>query len=60
MDREAELIAVPVREDLGAPSGLAHERIIRRNRPIVAQAEHLAVDAVPVLRLLAERRLPLQ
>src|SRR5262249_53987865 len=56
MNRQAELIAVPVREDLGGPSGLAHERIVRRNRPVVAQPEHFAVDAIPILRFLAERR----
>ena len=53
---EAELIAMPHREDLGPRPGSADERIVGRDLAVVAQPQHLAVDAVQLLRLVVERR----
>src|SRR5579875_969382 len=44
------------REDLGASAAAAEKRVVPGNRTIVPQPQHLAVDAVETLRLIAERR----
>src|SRR6185503_15523762 len=56
MHDEAELVAVPIAEHLGPRAGLALERIVGGHAAVLAQAQHLAVDVVQLLRLAVERR----
>src|SRR6185436_20323574 len=53
---ETELVAMPHREEFWPVSLFPDKRIVRRHRSVVAQTQHLAVDGVGVLRLIAERR----
>src|SRR4051812_32151642 len=49
--RNPELIAMTELENLGAGAGLVHERVVRRHRAIVAQANHLAVRGIELSRI---------
>ena len=56
MDRDPQLIAVSEREDLGARARPSCKRIVGGNLAVFAQAQHLAVHGIELLRLIAERR----
>ena len=53
MQREAQRIAIPDGVDLGLVSGLPDERIVRRNRAVVTNAQNLADVGGRILRQFA-------
>ena len=54
--REAELVTMAVREDLGPRAGLADERVAGRRLAVVAQPQDFAIDVPKVLGRVVERR----
>ncbi len=55
MDGEAMLVAVTVAVDGGVGARLADEGIVGRNRPVVIEPQHLAIEGLEVLGLIVER-----
>src|SRR5262245_63380024 len=53
MRRDAELIAMAEREDLGPRAGLPDKRIVGRRGAVITQTDHLAVRSVEFARVVA-------